>query len=121
MRNLYSSNRRVTRSQTDSRINSKELERKQQGESESPVFAMASQPSDPPPITLITSTLPVVQLVGLLSATRMVPLPSFDENPNQDLRAHVQSFFNAVVMSLVNDDRYALLWFSSTLKGKALE
>jgi hypothetical protein len=51
----------------------------------------------------------------------MVPLPSFDENPNQDPRAHIQSFFNAVVMSLVNDGRYALLWFSSNLKDKAFE
>jgi len=82
---------------------------------------MAFQPPDPPPITLITSTLPVVQPVGLLPATPMVPLPSFDENPNQDPRAHIQSFFNAVVMSLVNDGRYALLWFSSNLKDKAFE
>lgn len=36
-------------------------------------------------------------------------------------RVHVQSFSNAVIMSFINDDRYALLWFSSTLKGKRFE
>ena len=82
---------------------------------------MASQPPDPPAITLITSSLSVVQPVGLPPATPVISFPSFDENPNQDPRAHIQSFSNAVVMSLVNDDCYASLWFSSTLNGKALE
>jgi hypothetical protein len=121
MRGSSSSNRKVTRSQTTNQFNLGEVQREEQGESRPSIPIMASQPPDPPPITLITSTLPVVQPVGLLPATPMVPLPSFDGNPNQDPRAHVQSFSNVVVMSLVNDDRYALLWFSSTLKGKALE
>ena len=82
---------------------------------------MASQPPDPPPITLITSTLPVVQPVGFPAATPMVHFPSFDGNPNQDPRVHVQKFSNAVIMNLVYDDCYALLWFPSTLKGKTLE
>jgi hypothetical protein len=79
---------------------------------------MASQPPDPPLITLITSTLPIVQPVGLPPTTFMVLFLSFDENPNQDPRAHIQKNSNAVVMNLVNDDRYVLLWFSLTLKGK---
>ena len=112
-----SNNRKVTRSQT----HNNRLEENEEVESVPPTPTMASQPPDPPPITFITSTLPVVQPVGLPPATPMVHFPSFDGNPNQDPRVHVQSFSNDVVMSLVNDDRYALLWFSSTLKGKAFE
>lgn len=34
---------------------------------------------------------------------------------------HIQKNSYTVVISLINDDRYILLWFSSTLKGKALK
>ena len=82
---------------------------------------MASRPPDSPPMTLIMSTLSIVQPVGLPSVALMVVFPSFDGNPNQDSRMHVQSFLNAAVMSLVNNDGYSLLWIFSTLKDKALE
>lgn len=109
MRRSSSSNRRVIRSQTTNQFHLRELQREEQGESRPSVPIMASQPPDPSAITLITSTLPVVQPVGLPPATPMVSFPSFDGNPNQDPWAHIQSFSNAVVMSLVNDDCYALL------------
>ena len=45
---------------------------------------MIFQPMDPPPIIFITSTLPMVQLVGLPPDTPMVLFSSFDMNPNQN-------------------------------------
>ena len=115
-----SSNWRITRSHTHNNwLDDNEVEK--QGESVPPTPTMASRPPDSPPMTLIMSTLSIVQPVGLPSVALMVVFPSFDGNPNQDSRMHVQSFLNAAVMSLVNDDGYSLLWIFSTLKDKALE
>lgn len=82
---------------------------------------MASLQSDLHPITFITNTLPVVQLISISSATLMVLFLSFDENSNKDPRARVQSFFNAMFMNLINDDCYDLIYCQSTLKDKTLK
>ena len=111
MRRSSSSNRRVIRSQTTNQFHLRELQREEQSERWPSVPIITSQPPDPPAITLITSSLSVVQPVGLPPATPMVSFPSFDENPNQDPHAHIQSFSNAEVMSLVNDNCYAYFNF----------
>lgn len=46
--------------------------------------------SNPRPITLIASTLPVVQLVALSLATLMFLFPMFDGKPNQDSKTHIK-------------------------------
>ena len=78
MRASNSINQRITRSQ----IHNNRLKKNEEVESVPPTPTMASQPPDPSPTALITSTISVVQLVGLPPATPMVHFPSFDGNLN---------------------------------------
>lgn len=80
MRGSNSINRIIIQSQAYSNARSKEIDKEEQGESKPPVPTMASQPPDQPSTTFITSTLPVVQLVGLPPATPIVLFPLIDGN-----------------------------------------
>ena len=45
----------------------------------------------------------------------------FEGLSDQDPQKHVRNFANTCVSNQVSDDRYLLIWFPTTLRGKAAD
>ena len=77
-------------------------------------------PGNPAPF-MVMEDLPIVVPINLPIMPMYPHFQTFEGLTHQDPQKHVRDFANTCVSNQVSDDRYLLIWFPTTLRGKAVD